>query len=715
MLLMIYSYVMRFSATIVWVAMVFSFACGEARSAHGRKPPCKTNCLVANRAPTAIIRSSGSVLPLNTEVTLDGSESSDPDGQNLAFLWESDPSNPPNNLLDGVLLTEPTITFTATALGTFKINLTVSDGITGASTSVTFTVSQDVSTSNNAPPAVTGFVVNDTRFIPLSETNRPVLFVSHSGTNSMLRIRAVGSDADGDILTALSDGALGNDGTYTLSTEARSRDSDWFASATGSVWLRDVKGAESPHYTIDLRVIPKANPDATPNAVFVDCNALTPGTGSMANPHWTLQTGIDEAVNRGGGDVFVAIGTCTENVAVRFDNLHIFGLFLPNEAWRRRTEPSDKQLDGLTNGTTRFYARTILRTAAAESLAYTPISDTDGGELWIDGISFELSGNNLYGLNVSLPSVSPYNFVVTGSEFIGNTVTASGATVGAGIQLFTGEANPSTSGRVLLMRNFFSVGAADNGSRYQVRVIPNAGKGARVKFLSNVFYGSVGHTNGASDACGTSGNPAAFCFYRTSSQDLSTAYADWTQVWRNLFWAKNETGTLTPVVLDVYQGRIMAQGNVFYSEGTTQTVRFVRAQNSGFLGYNAFPTNPQAKAIYINTSNTFASTSDFDCLADNGFNKKPTCTTSATTNFYSTGSTEYTSATTATTQPWRIANGAAFYDRFSEAPAGGNMNTYAPEAKWDFDGRFGSADDPEATVGTNFYNAGPFEPRAPLY
>lgn len=114
----------------------------------------------ANTAPTANAGPDRSAY-VNRLIILDGSASADTEGEPLSYAWTEDAANPVLNILRGSQSPKPGFT-TATA-GTYKFNLTVSDGrTTSAADQVVITVQTGVPTtqtpSSVAAAAASGFV-----------------------------------------------------------------------------------------------------------------------------------------------------------------------------------------------------------------------------------------------------------------------------------------------------------------------------------------------------------------------------------------------------------------------------------------------------------------------------------------------------------------------------------------------------------------------------
>ena len=79
-----------------------------------------------NQAPTADVSVPSSTVDVGTQVTLDGSGSSDPDGDDLTYSWTLDTPSGSNASLSDASAEKPT--FTADAEGDYTATLEVSDG-----------------------------------------------------------------------------------------------------------------------------------------------------------------------------------------------------------------------------------------------------------------------------------------------------------------------------------------------------------------------------------------------------------------------------------------------------------------------------------------------------------------------------------------------------------------------------------------------------------
>ena len=90
------------------------------------------------------------IYPLNTPVILDGSASSDPEGENLLFLWEVIEASSIINLVEE---TNSISSFTATSSGVYRFRLTVRDGTHSISDEITIIIENP---TNRLPIAVAG-------------------------------------------------------------------------------------------------------------------------------------------------------------------------------------------------------------------------------------------------------------------------------------------------------------------------------------------------------------------------------------------------------------------------------------------------------------------------------------------------------------------------------------------------------------------------------
>jgi hypothetical protein len=135
----------------------------------------------SNRAPTADAGIDQNV-PMGTVVTLDGSASSDPDGNPITYVWtlDSKPANSTAAIVDG---SSPRPSLTPDQAGTYIASLVVTDSLNEKSVADQVVVTVNPVNKNNAPVAVAG-------------PNQNVLAgatVELDGSGSL--------DADGDLLS----------------------------------------------------------------------------------------------------------------------------------------------------------------------------------------------------------------------------------------------------------------------------------------------------------------------------------------------------------------------------------------------------------------------------------------------------------------------------------------------------------------------------------
>lgn len=147
------------SASSIIVALVLALtlaACDSGGSMEETEPPPQ------NQDPTASFTvSPGTDVAAGTQVTLDASASSDPDGDALTFEWSL--SGPSGSTASLSSTSGETPTFTADVGGDFDIDLTVRDGNGGSdtaeevltATSAVITIDSDITTDETwAPPNI---------------------------------------------------------------------------------------------------------------------------------------------------------------------------------------------------------------------------------------------------------------------------------------------------------------------------------------------------------------------------------------------------------------------------------------------------------------------------------------------------------------------------------------------------------------------------------
>ena len=139
---------------------------------------------ILNQAPTASISvipdSQSTALTTETEITLDGSASSDPDDDQITYAW----SQPSGQSISLSSTNSASTTFTTTEPGAYTFTLTVDDGELDDSAEVTLEISQ----ANRAPSAIISIAPD-----PASQTLTTETEITLDGSDS--------SDPDDDELT----------------------------------------------------------------------------------------------------------------------------------------------------------------------------------------------------------------------------------------------------------------------------------------------------------------------------------------------------------------------------------------------------------------------------------------------------------------------------------------------------------------------------------
>jgi hypothetical protein len=655
-----------------------------------------------NQAPTADAFGPTEVLVGDT-VTLDASKSSDADGDELKFLWTEDENNPPNNALDGIELTDSKLVFRAIEDGTFTYHVRVRDGkLAEDNAKVTIKVIR-----NTVKPVLTVVRASSKSsfadFQEFSAGSAPAVFTTATG---VVYLQGAGTDEDSDATSlTVKFSANAPDGVVNVADSYDPTvDDDGFGTIPVEVWVEDLDGLSSVKQTIEVRVVPQANANLYPKAFFVDCSAVG-GQGTMIKPFGTIQAGYDAAVTS-GADVYVAIGTCQEDtIQVDFDGISLYGLFVPEETWRRRTEPSDKQVDLLAANGQKFAVATTIRNPNAVVLVQGPQTGMAGASLSFDGFAFELTGANNYA--VSLTSTAgtagtkgDLRLRLINNSFSGFVTNVASVANPGGVKITADE----YSGAFHMLRNLFAVSAAGGNNYFQLWMEPKVttrAAGTNVSFVSNVFYGSIGATSSC-DYYG--GFYFAFCLYQTnSSNHKGTGFIE-----RNSFYLRQvpDLGAVRPIILDGGRGELHSIGNFFTAPPDQNAVIFIKIRDPDGSGnsnvksltyYNAFPaTNSNFTMVRIGNS-----AKDYKCTNGTSFFENLDCTGGTDANIPALGSFSYDLVETFGSQEWRKG--------VSEV----HTYTLKPQSAWDFDGRYGAGDDDSSS--SNEYNAGAFEPAASLY
>jgi hypothetical protein len=233
---------------------------------------------VANAAPVANAGTAQNVTT-GTLVTLDGSASSDVNGDALTYAWTltSKPSGSAANLSDA---TSARPTFTADVVGTYEASLSVSDG---RLSSTPATVAIAAAVANVGPVANAGMAQNVT-------------------TGTMVTLDgSASSDANGDTLTYVWTLTSKPAGSTAVLSSASSARPTFTADAAGtyvaSLVVRDASLASSPmNVTVTAavaNVAPVANASVAQNVttgtmVTLDGSASSDANGDALTYAWTL-------------------------------------------------------------------------------------------------------------------------------------------------------------------------------------------------------------------------------------------------------------------------------------------------------------------------------------------------------------------------------------------------------------------------------------------
>jgi formylglycine-generating enzyme required for sulfatase activity len=213
----------------LWLAFLLGIGC----SAPPAPPP-------PNESPVAEAGLDQTV-QLQERVTVDGSRSTDPEGDQLEFSWSSSLDNPTSLIFTE---TQPSFNFVPTVTGTYVFILIVSDG-----------------ESTSRPDSVRITVLGDHNQPPIADAG-PDLIVS---ADSIIPLSAINSsDPDGDILTYLWQ-LLQSPGPLTIADSAAAQTTVTLSSSGNYHFRLTVSDGISQH-TDEVIIIVNSSANLVPNA-----------------------------------------------------------------------------------------------------------------------------------------------------------------------------------------------------------------------------------------------------------------------------------------------------------------------------------------------------------------------------------------------------------------------------------------------------------------
>ncbi len=241
----------------------------------------------ANRAPVASFTANPESVPAGdgnqTVVTLDGSASSDPDGDQLTFSW----TVPSGQFVENTTSTSNIARVTFPGAAPYTVVLEVDDG-NGSTNSTSFTIT--LSASNQAPTAL--FTASP-EFVAANDMNQTVVTLDGSAS----------TDPDGDALTF---SWTAPSGTFVENTSATSQVAKVTFPGTAPYDVRLIVsdgrgGADTTNFLVTLNSAPvasiAANPlsvpagDANQTVVTLDGTGSSDADGDSLTFSWVVQSG----------------------------------------------------------------------------------------------------------------------------------------------------------------------------------------------------------------------------------------------------------------------------------------------------------------------------------------------------------------------------------------------------------------------------------------
>jgi hypothetical protein len=346
-----------------------------------------TNGGSQNEAPRAEVTTSASTIDVGTQVTLDGSGSSDPDGDDLSFSWALATPSGSNAALSDPNAETPT--FTPDVTGDYTATLQVSDGDTTASDDATVTAQPSAVRVNSD-------ITTDSRW---TQGNTYLVTSTVAITNSATLTIEPGTE-----ILFEKDVALQVESGSALMANGTSSDPITMTATPGNAQQGWWKGVG----------ILSNNPDNTLNYVEV----RHAGSGDISR----INRAANVAVNN-GAVLTLTNSTITDGAA--------YGLYLND---------SDSRLERFSNNSFSGHASAPIR------IPFTSIGQIDAGSSFATGTYVQVDGATMTSdaTIAALRGDTPYRF--TGGPTIeGATVTVDpGVTMtfasGVGVAVETGAA-----------------------------------------------------------------------------------------------------------------------------------------------------------------------------------------------------------------------------------------------------------------------------------
>ena len=336
---------------------------------------CDSSGTSSNQPPSVDITVTPPMVDVGTQVTLDGSGSSDPDGDDLMFNWSLDtPSGSNASLSDG---SAESPTFTPDAPGEYTATLDVSDGDATQSSSTTITV-QSEATELRGPITSDRTLTPDEEYVATGVVN-----VEQGATLTIEPGTHIAFQADAG-LNVNSNSVIDANGTssepITMTATEGNEDAGW--------WQGIAIYSAEPNNRLNYVEIRHAGSEVP--------GLLAEGGGLAL-----------------AGDASVTLTNST------IAQSGTFGLYL---------DGTGAELDGFSNNT--FSGNTD----APVYVPFTSIGAIDGGSTFADGTTVRIWGATLSGSDATVTALdgdTPYRFT-DGNSDVGQDATL---TIDAGVEM----------------------------------------------------------------------------------------------------------------------------------------------------------------------------------------------------------------------------------------------------------------------------------------